>query len=47
LVTEMQVIGFTERVEQHVTGSDQAQQAVLGTGVQNVNFGGQGEPRRG
>jgi hypothetical protein len=48
LVAEVQaqVIGAAGRVEQHVTGSDQAQQAVLGTGMQNVNFGGQGEPRK-
>ncbi len=42
---EALVIGSAGRVEQHVTGFDQAQQAVLGTGIQNVNFGGQGERR--
>jgi hypothetical protein len=48
LVTEVraQVVGAAGHVEQHVTGSGQAQQAVLGTGVQNVSFGGQGDPSR-
>jgi hypothetical protein len=41
------VIGFAGQVEQHTTGSGQAQQAVLGIGVQNVSFGGQREPRHG
>jgi hypothetical protein len=31
-------------VVQHVTAYDQAQQAVLGHGVQNVTFGGQRDP---
>lgn len=33
-------------VVQHATAYDQAQQAVLGHGVQNVNFGGQHDPGR-
>lgn len=42
---QAQVIGSAVHVEQHVTGSDQAQQAVLGQGVQTNTFGGQGESR--
>lgn len=45
VVAEAQVVGSAVHVEQHVTGSDQAQQAVLGQGVQTNTFGGQGEPR--
>jgi hypothetical protein len=42
LVTEIQqTIGSTGDVKQTVTGYDQAQQAVLGHGVQNVTFGDQ------
>jgi hypothetical protein len=46
LVGEMQalVIGSAGRVEQHATAFDRAQQAVQGTGVQNVTFGGQRGP---
>jgi hypothetical protein len=44
VVAEAQVVGSAVHVEQHVTGSDQAQQAVLGQGVQTNTFGGQGEP---
>jgi hypothetical protein len=46
LVTEVQaqVIGSAGRVEQHAVAHDHAQQAVLGHGVQNVTFGGQGGP---
>ena len=45
LVAEVQtqVIGSAGWVEQHIAGFDQAQQATLGTGVQNVDFGGQCE----
>ena len=42
---QAQVIGSAVQVDQHVTGFDQAQQAVLGQGVQTNTFGGQGEPR--
>jgi hypothetical protein len=45
VVAEAQVVGSAVHVQQHVTGSDQAQQAVLGQGVQTNTFGGQGEPR--
>jgi len=41
---QAQVIGSAVHVEQHVAGFDQAQQAVLGQGVQTNTFGGQGEP---
>jgi hypothetical protein len=34
------------QVTQQVTGSDQAQQAVLGTGMQTVNFGENNGPHR-
>jgi hypothetical protein len=46
LVAELraQVIGSAGRVEQHAAAFDQAQQAVLGHGVQNVTFGGQSGP---
>jgi hypothetical protein len=46
LVSEVQalVIGSAGRVEQHAAAFDQAQQAVQGTGVQNVTFGGQRGP---
>jgi len=45
LVLEMQaqVLGPAVQVEQHVTGSDRAQQAVQGQGIQVNTFGGQGE----
>lgn len=36
--------GSYGRVEQRVIGSDHAQQAVQGRGIQVNNFGGQGEP---
>jgi hypothetical protein len=42
---QAQVIGSAGLVAQHVTGFDQAQQAVLGHGVQNVTFGGQNGTR--
>lgn len=44
LVAEIQVQtgGSAGTVVQHAVAYDQAQQAVLGHGVQNVNFGGQG-----
>jgi hypothetical protein len=47
LVAEVQaqVIGSAGRVEQHAVAFDQAQQAIQGHGVQNVNFGGQRGPR--
>jgi hypothetical protein len=41
---QAQVIGSKVRVDQQVAGFDQAQQAVLGQGVQTNTFGGQGEP---
>jgi hypothetical protein len=43
LVAEIQVqtTGSAGPVVQHAVAYDQAQQAVLGHGVQNVNFGGQ------
>jgi hypothetical protein len=46
LVGEVQalVIGSAGRVEQHAAAFDEAQQAVQGTGVQNVTFGGQRGP---
>jgi len=47
VVAEAQVVGSAVHVEQHVTGSDQAQQAVLGQGVQTNTFGGQGDPSTG
>jgi hypothetical protein len=49
LVAEVQARqpGSYGRVEQHVTGSGHAQQAVQGRGVQVNNFGGQGEPGSG
>lgn len=42
LITEVQAqtTGSARTIEQHVTGFDQAQQAVQGHGVQNVTFGG-------
>jgi hypothetical protein len=42
-----QVAGSVGRVTQHVVASDQAQQAVLGHGVQHVTFGGQRGPAEG
>jgi hypothetical protein len=36
--------GSAGMVVQHAAAFDQAQQAVLGHGVQNVTFGGQGGP---
>jgi hypothetical protein len=42
---QAQVIGSAGRVQQQVTGFDQAQQGVQGHGVQTNTFGGQGEPR--
>ena len=46
LVAEVQAgpSGSTVRVEQHTLGYDHAQQAVLGSGVQNVTFGSQHGP---
>ncbi len=46
VVTEVQaqVIGSAVRVDQHVAGFDQAQQAVLGQGAQTNTFGGQSGP---
>jgi hypothetical protein len=46
LVAEVQaqVIGSAGRVDQHAAAFDQARQAVLGHGVQNVTFGDQGGP---
>jgi hypothetical protein len=46
LIGEVQarVIGSAGRVQQHAAAFDQAQQAVLGHGVQNVTFGGQRGP---
>jgi hypothetical protein len=41
---QAQVIGSAGRVDQHAAAFDQAQQAVLGHGVQNVTFGGQDAP---
>lgn len=41
---QAQVVGSAGRVEQHAAAFDQAQQAVQGHGVQNVNFGGQHGP---
>jgi hypothetical protein len=38
------VVGSTGPVRQQAAAFDQAQQAVLGHGVQNVAFGGQGGP---
>ncbi len=39
---QAQTVGSAGRVQQQVTGSDQAQQAVQGHGVQRNVFGGQG-----
>ena len=46
LITEAsaRTLGAAGRIEQHVTAFDQAQQAVLGQGVQNVTFGEQRDP---
>jgi hypothetical protein len=46
VVTEVQaqVIGSAVQVDQRVAGFGQAQQAVLGQGVQTNTFGGQDEP---
>jgi hypothetical protein len=41
---QAQAAGSTGPVDQHAAAFDQAQQAVLGHGVQNVTFGGQGGP---
>jgi len=45
LLIELQdrALGSAVSVEQHVTGSDRAQQAVQGQGIQVNNFGGQDE----
>jgi hypothetical protein len=40
---QAQLTDSAPRVEQHVTGSGQAQQAVQGHGIQVNTFGGQGE----
>lgn len=45
LIDVIQAQASTGPVVQHVTAYDQAQQAVLGHGVQNVTFGGQRDPR--
>ena len=37
--TQAQTIGAAGRIEQHAAAFDQAQQVVLGQGVQNVTFG--------
>lgn len=37
--TQAQTVGAAGRIEQYATAFDQAQQAVLGQGVQNVTFG--------
>jgi hypothetical protein len=49
LVAELQARarGSAGWVEQHVTGSDHARQAVQGQGIQVNNFGGQDESRTG
>ena len=49
LVGEMQAQsgGSVGRVEQYVTGSDRAQQAVQGHGIQVNTFGGRDEPNTG
>lgn len=44
LIDVIQAQASTGPVVQHVTAYDQAQQAVLGHGVQNVTFGGQRDP---
>lgn len=44
--TQSQVVWAGGGVEQHVAAFDQAQQAVLGQGVQNVSFGNRNEPGR-
>lgn len=44
LIGVIQALASTGPVVQHVTAFDQAQQAVLGHGVQNVTFGGQRDP---
>jgi hypothetical protein len=46
LITETrnQVMGIAGGVEQHAAAFDQAQQAVLGRGVQHVTFGNRHEP---
>jgi hypothetical protein len=41
---QAQVIGSAVRIDQHVAGFDEAQQGVLGQGVQMNTFGGQREP---
>ncbi len=49
LVAEVQAraLGPASRVEQHVTGSGHAQQAVQGLGIQVNTFGGQDDPGAG
>lgn len=42
--TQNNVLGARGSVEQYVAAFDQAQQAVLGQGVQNVTFGDRHEP---
>lgn len=42
--TQAQTIGLAGRIEQHAAAFDQAQQAVLGQGVQNVTFGEHHDP---
>ena len=42
--TQSQVLRAGSGVEQHAAAFDQAQQAVLGHGVQNVRFGDRNEP---
>ena len=44
LIGVIQAQASTGPVVQHVTAYDQAQQAVLGHGVQHVTFGGQRDP---
>ena len=44
LIDIIQTQASTGPVVQHATAYDQAQQAVLGHGVQNVTFGGQRDP---
>jgi hypothetical protein len=43
--TQSQVLSAGGRVEQHAVAFDQAQQAVQGQGIQNVNFTDRHEPR--
>jgi hypothetical protein len=47
LVAEVGALAAGGAVVQHAAAYDRARQAVLGHGVQNVTFGGHGEPAGG